>query len=94
VVITPNAFVQMEKKFGELLQKAMHHLPPRVLTEAAELLAAREYGRALEAIAGGLRETKHIGPFAVLIVKLAREMEIEKKPFVKALTRRWRGIRR
>ena len=94
VGITPGTCAQMEKRFGELLQKAMHHLPPQVLAEATELLAAREYGRALETIAGGLRETKHIGPLAVLIVKLAREMEIENQPFVKALARRWRRGRR
>ena len=94
VVLMPSTYAQMEKKFSELLQKAMHHLPPRVLAEATELLAAREYGRALETIAGGLRETKHIGPLAVLIVKLAREMELRNQPFVKALARRWRGSRR
>jgi len=58
------------------------------LAEAKELLTAREYGLALEVIADGLRQTKHIESFIDLILKLAREMEIENQPCVKALNKR------
>jgi len=49
-----------QKELGNLLQQATRWLPPLDLAEATELLTAREYGLALEVIADGLRQTKHI----------------------------------
>jgi len=77
-----------QKELGNLLQQATRWLPPLDLAEATELLAVREYSLALEVIADGLRQTKHIEPFIDLILKLAREMEIGNQPFVKALNKR------
>jgi len=81
-------YANIEKELRDLLQKVTRWLPVQHLAEATEFLAAGEYGLALEAISDGLRATEHMDPaFASRVIKLAREMEIENQPFVKALDR-------
>lgn len=81
-------YANVEKELVSLLQKVTYWLSRQDLAEAAEFIAAREYGLALEAITEGLRETGHLDAGTVQwIMKLAREMEIENQPFVKALAR-------
>jgi hypothetical protein len=79
---------EIEQKLTDLLQKVGYLLATKDSAEATEFLAVREYGLALEAIAEGLRaQQQRIDPsIADYIVKLARDMEIESRPFVKALS--------
>jgi hypothetical protein len=82
-------YADTEKQLVSLLQKVMHLLPTRDLADATEYLAAREYGLALETIAEGVLDAEpRIDPGLVRwMVDLARIMEIEHRPFVKALAR-------
>jgi hypothetical protein len=87
VVDLSTHYAKMEQELVGLLQKVAHMLTPSDLAEATEYLAAREYGLALEEIVEGLAE-QH--PDAVLglaptIGRLAQAMQIEDRPFVKAL---------
>jgi hypothetical protein len=80
-------YAAIEKDIVGLLQKVMHLLTPADLAEATEYLAAREYGLALEEIVEGLAEhhPSAVRSLAPLIGKLAREMQIEDRPFLKGL---------
>jgi hypothetical protein len=80
-------YAELEKELIGLLQKIAHWLPPEKLAEAAEYLAAREYGLALEEIIAGLAERPEgIHPsLAAQATKLARTMKIDIRPFMKAL---------
>jgi hypothetical protein len=79
---------EMEKALIDLVQKFAHELTPAELAEVTEYLAAREYGLALEEFAGALLDHDvRLHPHFVEddIRALARAMEIERRPFMRAL---------
>jgi hypothetical protein len=81
-------YAEMEKELRQLLHRVAYLLTKEDVAEAMEFLAAGEYGLALEVIAEGLRAQKgpSIDPAIVQsIAKLAHDMGIESRPFVKAL---------
>jgi hypothetical protein len=78
----------MEKELLGLLQQVTYRLTSAGLAAAAEYLAAGEYGLALEEIVEGVaKQTSFVCEIAPQVARLAHEMHIEDRPFVKALPR-------
>lgn len=75
----------MEKELLGLLQKVTDRLAPADFAAAAEYLAAREYALALEEIVEGVGELPSF--LREIVARLAQEMQIEDRPFMKALPR-------
>jgi hypothetical protein len=78
-------YAETEKQLLELLQKVAGLLTAGDLADANEFLAAREYGLALETIAGGLVDRKQGIQREIVerVDAIARPMHLANTSFVK-----------
>lgn len=75
---------RIESELAELLRRVSHALPAKDSGDAADFIAAGEFGLALETIAGGLvyRHKGISADIARQIEVLAASMQLIDRPFV------------